>query len=319
MGIALVVFAEVCILAHLVAFYFVKGNFEKSIGSRFGPESVDKIGEHAEYYVWVFAALVPNICILRTVLEMLNLYNPHVFELMLNVVAVVLWSIAFKKGLELDECGSKHLNNIADHAKPSNFIELFRSKNHHGLDAREKGREATRLHNFIGLSVHILFVLRLVVTVFQSLHCLSFVFKIRLLGFLVRIALRIMDSDFFYLLPATLELLAAGSGYYAYLSYGLISCSTSPTAPSTYYNRCILFAVLFHVLATFALICLNYQRHMIKYHQHFINRKIFKEKFLRFLEVYDPDLVDVEREAAMRRYGLSVTPKTLWPEMFDIN
>ena len=166
--IALVVFAEVCIIAHLVAFYFVKGNFDKSIGSRFGPESVGKMGEHAEYYIWVFAALVPNLCILRAVLEMLNLYNPHVFELMLNAVAVVLWSIAFKEGLELDECGSsKHLNNVADHARPHTFIESFRSKNHHGLDAREKGRESTFLHNNIGLSVHILFVLRLVVTLFQ--------------------------------------------------------------------------------------------------------------------------------------------------------
>ena len=81
----------------------------------------------------------------------------------------------------------------------------------------------------------------------------------------------------------------------------------------------ITFQVLFHVLATFALICLNYHRHMIKYHQHFINRKIFKEKFLRFLEVYDPDLDVIEREAAKRRYGLSVTPKTLWPEMFKTN
>ena len=65
------------------------------------------------------------------------------------------------------------------------------------------------------------------------------------MGYLVRIALKIMDSDFFYLLPATLELLAVGSGYYAYLVYGLISCSTSPTddAPSAFNDRRILFAV----------------------------------------------------------------------------
>ena len=55
-----------------------------------------------------------------------------------------------------------------------------------------------------------------------------------------------MDSDFFYLLPATLELLAVGSGYYAYLLYRLIPCSTSPTddaAPSAFNDRRILFAV----------------------------------------------------------------------------
>ena len=162
--VALVVLVEVCILAHLVAFYFVVGDLNKmSIGSRrIDPESVDQIAAHAEYYVWVFAALVPNFCILRTVLEMMNLYNPHVFELMLNAVAVVLWSIAYNQGLKLDECGT-----IADHARPNSFIESFRSKNHHGLDAREKGREITLLHNSIGLSVHILFVLQLVVTIFQ--------------------------------------------------------------------------------------------------------------------------------------------------------
>ena len=68
------------------------------------------------------------------------------------------------------------------------------------------------------------------------------------------------------------------------------------------------------------IICIDYQRHKIIYHQNFIDRQIFKEKFLRFLPD-NPEPLDSEqqrqrdRAAERKRLGIAVTWSE-WPGFF---
>ena len=249
---------------------------------------------HAVSFIWLFSFLQPNSTILRTVQEMFEMYSPTCWQLALNLASLTLWIW----GMSWE-------------------VKIYKQ-----LEAHKEGNVEAQLHVSAGYLVYIVFGSYLLVAIvqaigskFPALYTLRIVGPI--LGTVFRMAMRIWDTDFFALVPTTLNILAISSGYYAHLYYVVVTHRGHEVDPIQWFWYA---SFILQLAGALCIICIDYQRHKIIYHQNFIDRQIFKEKFLRFLPD-NPEPLDSEqqrqrdRAAERKRLGIAVTWSE-WPGFF---
>jgi len=231
-----------------------------------------------------------NRTILRTVLEMFEIYSPTFWQLSLNLASLTLWILGMSREV----------------------------KTYERLEHYEKGNVEAQLHVSAGYLVYACFGAYLLVAIIQAVGSkFPALYTLRIVGPIFLWAIRIMDTDFFALIPTTLDILAISSGYYAHLYYVVVTNKNQEVDPIQWFWYA---SFTFQLSGALFLICIDYQRHKIIYHQHFVTRQIFKEKFLRFLPD-QPDHLDSEqqkqrdRAAERKRLGIAVTWSE-WPGFF---